>query len=198
MEDAFDSQAMILANTLLRQISGAQEEAEMEHAFFHFFENCPETFLNNFPAIDPMGRARLATAFELGKRYGYFRKKRATRSLNRNPAQQAIGRIGSSLRLASYEWLGFVPLYKNGEVGNFNQVEKGVRTHVNVEPAELFAKVLALRPKGFFLFHNHPAGTLEPSPPDLNLTDRVSQIAHQLGTPLLGHYIITSEAEILI
>jgi DNA repair protein RadC len=73
-----------------------------------------------------------------------------------------------------------------------------VRTHVNVEPSELFARVLALRPRGFFLFHNHPSGTLSASGPDLHLTQRVKSTAQQLGLDFLGHWIVTAQGEVLV
>ena len=190
--------ARAAALTVEEQERNFIEEAEIERAFFRLFENHPESFLEALPELSAQERVRLLTSFELGRRYSDFTKSSGVRAIAKNPAQAAILKIKTSLRCASHEWLGFVPLYPNGEVGGFCFIEKGVRTHVNVDPAELFAKVLALRPRGFFLFHNHPGGSLEASAPDLNLTDRVAQMAHQLNTPLLGHYIITSEADRLI
>jgi DNA repair protein RadC len=66
---------------------------------------------------------------------------------------------------------------------------------VNIDPAELFARVLALRPHGFYLFHNHPSGDLSPSPADIDLTRQVQRVSEQLGIRLLGHGIVSSREE---
>jgi DNA repair protein RadC len=44
---------------------------------------------------------------------------------------------------------------------------------------------------GFVLVHNHPSGSLEPSPEDLAFTQRVSEAATVVGVPLLDHVIVT-------
>ena len=79
--------------------------------------------------------------------------------------------------------------------GAFLHVERGVRTHVNVDPAELFARILALRPEGFFLFHNHPSGNPAPSETDQLLTIKVMRLSQQLGLRLLGHGVVSSREE---
>jgi DNA repair protein RadC len=91
--------------------------------------------------------------------------------------------------------LGFIPYHRDRTLGELCLVEHGARTHVNADATELFARVLALRPKGFFLAHNHPSGDLRPSPSDLELTDQVECLARQLGTPLLGHWIVAPTGE---
>jgi DNA repair protein RadC len=73
-----------------------------------------------------------------------------------------------------------------------------VRTHVNIEPIELFARVLALRPHGFILIHNHPSGDLTPSLPDQEITDRVAQLARPFGIKMLGHWIVSARGEFWI
>jgi DNA repair protein RadC len=74
-------------------------------------------------------------------------------------------------------------------------VEKGARTHVNLDPAELFARILALRPRGVFLFHNHPSGILTPSQEDLDLTHTIREISEKFGIQLLGHWIVSAQSE---
>jgi DNA repair protein RadC len=70
-----------------------------------------------------------------------------------------------------------------------------VRTHVNFEPAELFSRLLALRPAAFVLFHNHPSGVLTPSAEDLLLTRRVAKLAASFGIELVGHWIVSPTGE---
>jgi DNA repair protein RadC len=120
-----------------------------------------------------------------------------------NPLQALLSQTErskrSSLRFEEKrEWLGFVPYYRSTELGDLCVVERGVRTHVNIDPAELFARLLALRPLGYFLVHNHPSGNTTPSEQDFELTRRVGQLSKQLGIHQLGHWIVAPHEERLI
>lgn len=108
-------------------------------------------------------------------------------------SESARASIPAELRESDREWLGFVPVLRAGALGPFTLVCWGTRARVGVDPAELFLRVLALRPEAFFLFHPHPSGTLSPSPEDLDLTRRVGAVARALGIPLLGHGIVSGD-----
>ncbi len=174
-----------------------------EAAFFLALES---SSLDSIPGLGPAGKARLLAVFELARRYGNYRDQ--TQGVEqadklrlvpgaRDLAGEALARSPAIERSHSREWLGFVPVARGSRslVGALCVVERGVRTHVNVDPAELFARVLALRPRGFILFHNHPSGDLSPSEEDLDLTRRVARVGAQLGIRLLGHWIVTARAE---
>jgi DNA repair protein RadC len=162
------------------------QEHESEVAFFRSLESADGP---RAPGIGPAKLARILSAFELARRYSAHRH--TTAAPETSPTRRvALERIPAELKIASREWLGFVPLERGGRLGPFCLVERGVRTHVNVDPAELFAKVLATRPAGFYLFHNHPSGRLEPSRQDEHLTERVAEVARSLGISLLAHGIV--------
>ena len=61
-----------------------------------------------------------------------------------------------------------------------------------VHPREVFADPLMDRAASIIVAHNHPSGTLEPSPEDLALTKRLQQASRLLGINLLDHLIVTS------
>ena len=172
-----------------------------EAAFFSTFEGqAAGSSWIDLPGLGAANQARLLAAFELGRRYALFRERRARA---RDPgktgrlelSERAIRSIPLAERSQSREWLGFVPVYVTGAVGQFCVAEQGSRTHVNVDPVELFARILALRPRGFFLFHNHPSGNLQPSPADLDLTRKTARVAEQLGIQLLGHGVVSARGE---
>jgi DNA repair protein RadC len=174
---------------------------EQERAFFTAMESSPQSALSEIHGLGEASRARLLAAFELGRRYAQFRNNQ--NSIRRIPApseltQQALEKINPALRAEAKEWIGFLPFYRNGELGELCIVEKGVRTHVNVDPTEFFARLLALRPAGFFLSHNHPSGNPTPSPQDFELTKKVSDLARDLGIRHLGHWIVSEQSERLI
>jgi len=67
-----------------------------------------------------------------------------------------------------------------------------------VDQAVVFPRTvveLALRHKavGVLLAHNHPAGTLRPSPEDVALTRRIADAAATVGVRLLDHVIVTAD-----
>lgn len=170
-----------------------------EFAFFTAMEVSPLAYITEFPGLGPAGRARIMAAFELGRRYALFREKTKSDRIEQeqtvSPSTKALATISDSLRNDPQEWLGFVPLHRSGKLGRFSMVERGTRTHVNIDPAELFARILALRPQGFFLFHNHPSGNLYASAADHDLTLKVKAVSSQFGIELLGHWIVCSHGE---
>jgi DNA repair protein RadC len=170
--------------------------SEEEIALFTALETSAQAHLVEVPGLGDAGQARILAAFELGRRYALYRDRlkrpRARPGDRDSPESQALHAVPEELRSEAQEWLGFVPVHRSGRVGGFCQIERGVRTHVNTDPVELFARVLALRPGGFYLFHNHPSGDLLPSPQDFDLTCRIERLARQLGVRLLGHAIVTS------
>ncbi|MCM2276654.1 MAG: hypothetical protein NDJ89_01090 [Oligoflexia bacterium] len=189
-----------LAEALLQRTGKDLPPRERDRAFFLAMEENASAHLQDLRGLGPAAQARLLAAVELGRRYALHRANER-RERTRDPllglpiSAQALNRIPQERRYDSREWLGFVPLYRDENVGELCLVEKGVRTHVNVDPAELFARVLALRPGGIFLFHNHPSGKLAPSFEDLTLTSRVRKLSQQLGIRFFGHGIVAPEGE---
>lgn len=196
--------ALALATEVVDRSSAGMQGYEQSCGFFTGLEGQGSEHLQSITGLGTAQRARLLAAFELARRYARFKfeaeplardpRRRSLRLADRLP-QQALNAVPARLRHETQEWLGFVPFHRNGKVGEFCLVEKGVRTHVTVDPAELFARILSLRPKGFFLFHNHPSGSLDPSPEDGDLTERVEDLARKLGIIALGHGIVTARSE---
>ena len=188
------------ASTILERFGPGMPEPELQRALFTALEGSPESCFVSVGGLNRAGRARLLAAFELARRYSML-KMAAARNAPRGQryldmyVREATARVPLEFRTCPKEWLAFVPVFATGEVGEFCVVERGTRTHVNFDPAELFARVLALRPRGFFLFHNHPSGNPHPSTEDLDLTRRVRRAATELGTRLYGHKIITPSGE---
>lgn len=61
-----------------------------------------------------------------------------------------------------------------------------------VHPREVFADSLMDRAASVIVAHNHPSGTLEPSPEDVALTKRLQKAGELLGIKVLDHLIVTS------
>lgn len=189
-----------LATNILGKPGSGLSTQEEERAFFTSLEVSGGSYLKGISGLGPAGQAKLLAAFEVGRRYSLyrnriFRSNQPQKSTIAELAREALSKISGKNRSEPQEWFGFIPIHRSGELGELCIVEQGARTHVNVDPAELFARVLVLRPRGLFLCHNHPSGIVVPSPQDLNLTEKVAEIALQLGIQLLGHWIVTSQGE---
>ena len=63
-----------------------------------------------------------------------------------------------------------------------------------VHPREVFANAVADRAASVIVAHNHPSGSLDPSPADREATRRLAEAGHLLGIPLADHLIVTPSA----
>ena len=111
------------------------------------------------------------------------------------PLQEPARQVDAGIRLEPREWIGFWAQYRQGHWSALEWVERGVRTHVNFDSGEFFARLLATRPRAFVLVHNHPSGVTRPSWVDYRLTERVGTMARQFGIELKGHWIVGPHSE---
>lgn len=70
-------------------------------------------------------------------------------------------------------------------------VTVGILNASLVHPREVFADVITDRAAGIIVAHNHPSGTIEPSPEDIQTTKRLKQAAELLGIGFYDHIIVT-------
>jgi DNA repair protein RadC len=85
----------------------------------------------------------------------------------------------------------FLAVTINGanEVLNVRVVSIGLIDSSQVHPREVFAEAVAERASGIIVAHNHPAGTLEPSPADIEATKQLKGAGEVVGIELLDHII---------
>jgi DNA repair protein RadC len=85
----------------------------------------------------------------------------------------------------------FLSVTINGanEVLNVRVVSIGLIDRSPVHPREVFADALTDRASGIIVAHNHPAGSLEPSPSDIDATKQIKQAGEIVGIELLDHII---------
>ena len=75
------------------------------------------------------------------------------------------------------------------EIINIRVVSIGLVDRTHVHPREVFADALTDRASAVIVAHNHPAGSLEPSPADLAVTRQLKAAGALLGIGLLDHII---------
>jgi len=62
-----------------------------------------------------------------------------------------------------------------------------------VSISDVFREAFKVGAESVIVAHNHPGGTLQPSPDDLKLTQELSKAADLLGVKLLDHLIVTKD-----
>lgn len=70
-------------------------------------------------------------------------------------------------------------------------ISVGTQTETLAHPREIFREALQHRAVRILVAHNHPSGSLKPSPEDLDLTRQLLKSAQILGIPLLDHLILS-------
>jgi DNA repair protein RadC len=85
----------------------------------------------------------------------------------------------------------FLSITINGanEVQNVRVISIGLIDRSPVHPREVFAEAVAERASGIFVAHNHPAGGVEPSDADVNVTKQLKEAGSIVGINLLDHII---------
>ena len=85
----------------------------------------------------------------------------------------------------------FLAVTINGanEVLNVRVVSIGLIDRSPVHPREVFADALTDRASGIIVAHNHPAGSLEPSPSDIDATKQIKEAGEIIGIEVLDHII---------
>lgn len=75
------------------------------------------------------------------------------------------------------------------EIMNIRVVSIGLIDRTPVHPREVFADALSDRASAVIVAHNHPAGSLEPSSSDVQITEQLKDAGIIMGIALLDHII---------
>ena len=75
------------------------------------------------------------------------------------------------------------------EIMNIRVVSIGLIDRTSVHPREVFADALSDRASAIIVAHNHPAGSLEPSAADVEVTKQLKAAGIVIGIALLDHII---------
>ena len=76
-------------------------------------------------------------------------------------------------------------------VRTISEVHRGTINRSIVHPREVFRLACAFGAHSIIAAHNHPAGSLTPSPSDIELTKRLVEASRVLDIPLQDHLIVT-------
>jgi DNA repair protein RadC len=143
--------------------------------------------LGRIPGIGPAKAARLAAAFEAGSR-GLTSPDIAAAPLSNS--EMVFLRYGRPLMRSTVERFVVIAVDAKNRVRAEREVARGGRTTCQVDPAEVFRLLVSESASGAIFVHNHPSGDPEPSPQDLELTERLVAAGSLLDIRILDHVIV--------
>jgi DNA repair protein RadC len=136
--------------------------------------------------IGPANAARLAAAFEIGRRaVELVRFRRVLRS-----AADVYRAVAPRLAGVSQEVLFVIGVDVRNALLEIVEVARGSVAHVDAHPREVFRPLIRMAAAGGLLVHNHPSGDPTPSCVDRELTHRMRESGRLLGIPVIDHVVI--------
>jgi DNA repair protein RadC len=138
--------------------------------------------------IGPSKAAQITACFELGRRYGAP----AESSIKVTKPQDILTlAIVADVRDKRQEHFVCITLNGAGEVLDSRIITVGLLNHSLVHPREVYADAITDRAASVICVHNHPSGSLEPSPQDIAITAQLREAGLLLGIQLIDHIIVT-------
>jgi DNA repair protein RadC len=172
--------AVELAETVLARFAGVAALARASDAE-----------LEAIQGLGPAKAARLAAAFELGRRsVADWPAGRWTIRAPRDVADRLVVDVGRLER----EELRVLSLNAKNVVQRMTTVYVGNVSASLVRIGELFRDAVRLDASGVVLVHNHPSGDPTPSPEDLHLTAEAIAAGRLLDVEVLDHVIVGHDA----
>ncbi|MBD2115199.1 DNA repair protein RadC [Nodosilinea sp. FACHB-141] len=143
--------------------------------------------LLHVPGVGLAKAASIVAAIELGKRV--FHHIPAYRTVVDDPAI-AVAALTPYLMWEPREHFAMVCLDVRHQLLSTKVLTIGTETETLAHPRDIFQAALKAGAARIIVAHNHPSGSLEPSPEDLALTRQLLQGANIIGVPVLDHLIL--------
>ncbi len=143
--------------------------------------------LARLSGVGPAKAARLAAAFEAGLRALTFPEEHAAPLSN---SETVFARYGRPLMASRIERFLVISVDAKNRPRTEREVARGGRTSCQVDPAEVFRLLVSESASGAIFLHNHPSGDPQPSPQDLELTERLVAAGSLLDIRILDHLVV--------
>ena len=120
--------------------------------------------------------------------------KRMSRPLNLNTTiktpKDVANLLMDELRYEKREIVKVIILNTKNIVQKIVEISRGKNSSAIVEARDVFQEAIKMDMPKIILVHNHPSGDVTPSIADINLTNKIEQVANLLNIQLLDHIII--------
>jgi DNA repair protein RadC len=132
---------------------------------------------------------QIIASLELGRRF--YARQSTGRPLHVRNAKQAYQYM-KDIANSQKEQLRGLYLNSRYRVVHDEVISIGSLTSNVVHPREVFQPAIERGAVAIILAHNHPSGQLEPTTPDIHITEQLVAAGKVLGIELLDHLVITS------
>ena len=143
-----------------------------------------------FKGIGPAKAVSLLAALELGSRAAAD----AASMMSDTPltsSQRAYDRIRWRLERLDHEEFWAILMSRNGRELRQLKIGQGALSSTVVDVRQLVRAALDCQASSLILFHNHPSGTLMPSPQDDSTTRKIKEACKLFDITVNDHIIIT-------
>jgi DNA repair protein RadC len=106
-------------------------------------------------------------------------------------SQELIDYLHVRLAPLGHEEVWIVYLDTKNHLISDERASQGSLRQVPIFPREILRRALELGAASLIVVHNHPSGSLDPSPADQQMTDRLARAAMPLDITLQDHLIVT-------
>lgn len=143
--------------------------------------------LMDIQGVGPAKATTILAAIELGKRVLHSRP--SERAIVDDPAI-AASLLSSDLMWQSQERFAVLLLDIKHRLIGTRIISIGTATETIAHPRDIFREVIRQGAVRAIVAHNHPSGSVDPSPEDIALTRQLLLGGQLLGIPLLDHLIL--------
>jgi len=139
--------------------------------------------------IGPSRALRLNAAIELAKRYKMIETYNDISLIN---SEVIYKRYQPKLVGLTQEVLIVIILNRKRQVIYEETLFKGTGKSVDISIKDILKCLLIHRAYHFYLIHNHPGGSLQPSLGDVEMTEKINHETNRLGLKMIDHIIISN------
>ncbi len=144
--------------------------------------------LMTIQGVGPAKAATILAALELGKRV-HHSLPQFQQAIVDDPSVAAAA-LSEDLMWQTLERFAVLFLDVKHRIIGKKVVSIGTATETLANPREIFREVIRQGATRMIVAHNHPSGSLDPSPEDIALTQQLLEGANILEIPILDHLIL--------
>ena len=151
---------------------------------------CPHQYFQTFKGLKKVNALKLASVMEIARRID--EKRELIKEEKMAVTSDALfHRYSLSLMGQEQELFNIIILNKNKQIVYETTLYKGNDHHIITSHRDIVRLILLHNGYYYYLIHNHPNDSPEPSQADIEFTMRIKAKTDKIGVKLLDHLIIT-------
>lgn len=159
------------------------------------YENKGVSFLRNFSleqitSIKGIGKVKAIQLKALGEIATRLSCKNVSEKKKVVSPEDASSVVMAEMKDLKYEMIKIILLDNKNHVLRTVTIGIGALNSVSIDAKELFREPLKSSAAKIILVHNHPSGSITPSPSDIKFTKEMDKVANILGIEIIDHIII--------